>query len=262
MSDQTVFGSTSTASSPDKGVLPNNGNGDNTNSVVVLVGEGRKYRTVDDLAKAYMEADGFIEKLKDENRIYKEEAVKAKTIDDVLARLKQPTSATADDIPVTNKPAAPAFSPQDVAAIVKAEITGYETAKTREGNILKADAEMKKLFGEKAQEVFNAQAKDPATKQALQSLAEVAPDQFIALFTKGGVVGGSTTHSTINTGALDLEATGDRAANPNTKEYFTALRRKSPQVYYSTQTQLAMNKAAQANPKLFFGHDLDMSLGS
>lgn len=260
MSDQTVFGGTSTAPSPDKGTLPNVQNGDNTSPVAVLVGEGRKYKTMDDLAKAYLEADNFIEKLKDENRVYKEEVVKAKTIDDVLKRLQQPTDQGTNDSAPPASPATGNIRPEDVAAIVKREITGYETAKQRENNMLKADAAMKKVFGEKAQEVFNSVANTPETKQALQALAEVAPDQFVALFTKGGGASG-TSHSTINTGALDLDAIGDRAANPGTKDYYNKLRKESPQKYYSTDVQLAMSKAAQANPKLFFGRDLDMSLG-
>lgn len=256
MSDQTVFGGTSTAPNPDKGVVSTAGVIDNNSPVAVLVGEGRKYKTVEDLAKAYLEADGFIEKLKDENRVYKEEAVKAKTIDDVLDQLRAketPSSTTTSEVKAMP-------SATDIAAIVEAQITGRETARERQNNLLKADAKMKELFGEKAQEVFNSKATSDATRKALQNLAEVAPDQFVALFTKG-VDATAATPGTINTAALGISTAGDRKSNPGTKEYYTELRRKNPQVYYSTATQLEMNKAAQVNPQLFFGHDLDRSLG-
>ena len=40
---------------------------DTTGPLAILVGEGRKYRSVEDLASAYMNIDSFAEKLKDEN---------------------------------------------------------------------------------------------------------------------------------------------------------------------------------------------------
>mgnify|MGYP000205087855 CR=1 FL=1 len=52
--------------------------------VSALVGEGKKYKTLDDLAKGYINADGFIEQLKAENRELKEKATAAKTVDDVI----------------------------------------------------------------------------------------------------------------------------------------------------------------------------------
>jgi hypothetical protein len=260
MSDQTtIFGSTSTASNPDKGIVANQPVGDNDNPVAVLVGEGRKYKTEAELAKAYIQADGFIEQLKEENRKLREETAKAKTLDEVLERLKAPdvtTQSTTGDTTTTNS-----FTAADVAKIVKAEITGYETAKTRQTNLQKADAELKRVFGDKAQEVFNSAAPNAETRIAMQALAEVAPEQFLALFTKQ-TTGSTTVHSTVNTGALNNITANTRETNPGTKEYYNALRRSKPQVYYSQETQSAMNKAAQANPALFFGDgEFDTSLG-
>jgi hypothetical protein len=260
MSDQTtIFGSTSTASNPDKGIVANQPVADNNNPVAVLVGEGRKYKTDADLAKAYMEADSFIEQLKEENRKLREETAKAKTLDEVLERLKAPevtTQTTTGETTTTSS-----FTAADVAKIVKAEITGYETAKTRQTNLQKADQELKRLYGDKAQEVFNSAAPNAETRIAMQALAEVAPEQFLALFTKQ-TPSSTTVHSTVNTGALANNLGNNRETNPGTKEYYNALRRKEPQKYYSQDVQMAMNKAAQANPALFFGDGpFDTSLG-
>lgn len=260
MSDQTtIFGGNSTASSPDRGIVANQPIVDNDNPVAVLVGEGRKYKTEAELAKAYMQADGFIEQLKEENRKLREETAKAKTLDEVLERLKAPEVAThtTNENPTANS----SFSAADVAKIVKAEITGYETAKTRQANLQKADAELKRLYGDKAQEVFLNAAPNAETRVAMQALAEVAPDQFLALFTKQ-TPSSTTVHSTVNTAALGINSANNRETNPGTKEYYNALRRSSPQKYYSSEVQSAMNKAAQANPALFFGDGgFDTSLG-
>ena len=45
-----------------------------------LVGDGQKYKTPEELAKAYSNADQFIEQLKDENRKLREQAVSARQL--------------------------------------------------------------------------------------------------------------------------------------------------------------------------------------
>lgn len=227
-------------------------------SLEVLVGEGRKYKTTEDLAKSYMEADGFIEKLKDENRVLREQAAKAKTLEEVLDKLKQPAQTDG----VTPRPSGQNFSAEDVAKIVKAELTGYETTKTRQNNLALADSKMKELFGDKAKEVFDRAAPDADTKRVLQSLAEVNPTQFLALFHKQSDGSPVASQSSVNTGALHNSGSGSRETTPGTKEYWNALRRAKPMEYYSQKNQLAMLKDAQDNPTKFFGEaGLDMSLG-
>lgn len=258
MADQasSIFGS-------DKGqppaVKPNEGQpptGDNP--LATLVGEGRKYKSIDDLAKAYLQADGFIEQLKGENAQLREKAATAKTVDDVLqAMRKQPEASTTDK---GEDKGSQGLSADAVAKIVRDTVTGLETQKSREANLLKADAEMKKLFGDKAQEVFAAQAATPEAKQALMQLASVAPDKFVKLFSPGEPAKGSQTDSgsTVNSAALADTNQSARAMDPGCKEYFEAMRKdpKRRHEYYGAANQLAMHKAAQANPEKFFGRKL------
>lgn len=62
----------------------------------LLVGEGRKYRDDEQLAKAYIEIEDFVETLKGENKTLREKVASAKTVDDVLQRLKQPEASAQD----------------------------------------------------------------------------------------------------------------------------------------------------------------------
>ena len=115
---------------------------------------------------------------------------------------------------------------------------------------------MRKLYGEKAKEVFEAQARSPEAKKALMELASVDPDTFVKLFSPSSAQSqGSQTDSggSVNTTALDQSNQSGRAADSGTKEYYDQLRKTKPQSYYSTDVQLTMHKAAQANPAKFFG---------
>jgi hypothetical protein len=221
-------------------------------SVATLVGEGRKYKTVDELAKAYLHMDEFAEKLKSENATLRDEVSKAKTVDDVLKRLEAKPSASVQD-PDDKKGSTAGLSVQDVAKIVSDTLSGLETQRSRNANLLKADAAMKAIFGDKAGEVFAKEASTPEMKKTLMDLASVSPEKFVALFAPAKSGGGSQVDSktSVNTGALDTRSVSGREADPMCKEYYDALRRKDPRAYYSSAIQLQMNKAAVGNEKFF-----------
>ena len=224
--------------------------------ISLLVGEGRKYKTLEDLAKAYVNADTFIEQLKAENQELRNKVVETKTIDDVLERLQASQSnaavtTSADQVPSTN-----GLSAQDVAKIVQQTVTGLETAKAKQGNLLKADAKMKEVFGDKAGEVYSSVAKTPELQAAYMKLAEVDPEQFVSLFTKQGTTSQGSqvdSGSNVNTTISYSSNNSVRENTPGTKEYFAKVRREDPKKYFSQSFQLELNKAAQ-DPKKYFGN--------
>ena len=227
-------------------------------SVSLLVGEGRKYKTLDDLAKAYLNADGFIEQLKAENQELRSKTIEAKTIDEVLERLSANQSNAAQATASAQVSSTNGLSAGDVAKIVEQTVTGMETTKTRQGNLLKADQAMKAAFGDKAGEVYSSIAKTPELNEAYMKLAAVDPDQFVALFTKSGqgtasqgsqVDSGSSVNSTISYSSNN----NVRENTPGTKEYFSKVRREDPKRYFSSAFQLELNKAV-SDPKKYFGN--------
>jgi hypothetical protein len=227
---------------------------DTSEHLATLVGDARKYKTPDELAKAYLHLDEFAEKLKQENADLRAKVAESKTVADVLDRLNAEERQATQDQGGKKADQASSLSASDVAAIVRDTLTGMETARSRQENLLKADAEMKRLFGEKAAEVFAKEAVTPAMKKAMMDLASVSPEKFVALFQKeqpaptGSVNGGSK----VNTGALEHTDVSGRAADPECKEYYNTLRKKDPKRYYSSAVQLQMTRAATQNPTKFF----------
>lgn len=219
------------------------------NPVATLVGEGRKYKSVEELAKAYLSADGFIERLKTENHQLREVATKAKTIDEVLERLQSKEQEPVDKSVTPSE----VVSASDVAKIVEQTIRERDVVQTREANLKKADAALKNVLGEKAAEAFAKAADTPEKKQVLMDLAAVDPDKFVALFAPN--VTPRTTpvdHGSINTTAISLQA-GDRSSVTGTKEFFDKVRRDNPSKYYSQEFQIMMDKSVRNNPGLYYG---------
>ena len=259
MSDKGMFASSDQSQSPEvKQEVPAiQTQGDTQSQVAILVGEGRKYKTVEELAKAYLASDGFIEKLKGENSVLRTEVAKAQTLDQVLERLKQDQGSAARDqgaSKVDVSQGTPGLTQTDVAAIVARTLTGMETARTRETNLKTADAEMRKLFGDKAEEMFKKEASTPEMRKALTDLASVSPDKFVALFRPVTQAGSTVDHGTaVNSAALGNEQASGRAADPGCKEFYDHLRRTKPASYYSQAMQHQMNKVAVDAPNKFFG---------
>ncbi len=251
MPDQGIFGSDQSQPPNDSNSQQNSGDA-TKESLAILVGEGRKYKSVEDLAKAYLAADGFIEKLKEENGQLRTVAEKAKTIDEVLERISAKQPPKPDDTP---KKAPEGMSAEHVAQIVRDQLTGMETERTRVSNMVKSDELMKQLFGDKAKEVFDREANTPELRKTLMALAATSPEKFVTLFKEETSSKGSQmdSKSSVNTGALDGSAASGRAADSGTKEFYDTLRRKDPKKYYSSAIQLQMNNAAVANPNKFFG---------
>jgi hypothetical protein len=241
MTVDTIFGNeggdptivTTPPETKDQGLLPS------------LVGESQKYKSAEELAKAYVNADEFINQLKEENRKLREQAASAKTIDEVLERISKTDSKAADPLP--------ALSKEDVAAYVEQTLTGRELVKQRESNLLEADKLMKEKFGTKAAEVFKAKATTPELQQVYMELASKSPNDFVALF--AGVTAPTTPldSSSVST-TLTTASSGNRAAQEGTKEWAAKMRKEQPDIYWSSAFQTKLQQIVTKNPSLYFGN--------
>lgn len=214
-----------------------------------LVGEGKKYQSVDELAKAYMNADEFLETLKAENRELKEKATKVATIDEVMERINSQSKPA--DV-VADQPAqSQGLTKEELQALVEATVTGMETSKTRTENLKKANTLLKEAFGEKAEEAFKEVAKTPELEKVYQQLAEVDPQEFIKRF----VAVPKNTAAQPDTGGTAVLHTpgGNRIQVEGTKEFYDNIRRTNASLYYSQDFQLQMDKAVRSNPDKYYG---------
>lgn len=212
--------------------------------VSALVGEGQKYKTVDELAKAYLHADTFIQQLKEENQKYREQVASAKSIDDVLERLQQsqqPEQTTPAKVEQT-----------DISALVEQTLAQREAKKAQEANLLEADRLMKERHGERAVELFKAKANTPELQQLYMQLAAKSPQDFVALFGEPQQVGNTMQSASVNSTNIPSHGVS-REKIEGTKEWFSRMRREEPQKFYSSAMQVRFSKAATENPKLYFG---------
>lgn len=239
MTDGTVFGAGSTNTEAPQATEQTTQEQSLLNA---LVGEKQKYKSVEDLAKAYANADEFIQKLKVENEALRKQAASSATLDDVLARLSKPAEPQRTE-------AAPSLTPEEIAALVEKTVTGRETAMTREKNLLAADKLMKEKFGEKAVEKFNAKATTPELKKLYTDLASQDPAHFVSLFTEP--VTQSAAMDTGSQSTANLSPNQGAAPAEWSKEWVQKVRKENPSRYWSADFQYQLQDKVIKNPSLY-----------
>jgi len=223
------------------------------NLIDQLVGEGKKFQTVEDLAKGKAESDKFIEQLqletkglRDQLKDLEAKASKAQTLQEVLDKLKPATNSSEDG---SNQPT---LNPDELKNLVKNFVSETEQEKSRQTNREQANAKLiSKFQGDeaKAKEYLVGKARELGMPlKDLQALAETSPNAFSTL------VGISQTPrpnssptgmGTVNTEAAFNSSMGDPSRL--TVEYYRDLKAKDSKLFWSTQVQQQLYKTAAKN---------------
>lgn len=223
------------------------------NVMEALVGEGKTYKTVEDLAKGKLNADIHISKIELENKELRDKLAGAKTVDDLLEKINAKTVLEPDNSGNGDPKTSTGLSADQIAELVNKQIQTNATAGRKAANKAAAENKLKELFGDKAGEVFNKEASTPELRAALINLAEVDPTKFVNLFVKEPIKTGSidTGENGRNTQVIDV---GNSQIQPGTQAWYSALRKKDIKTYLSAEMQLRMHSDAQANPAKYFGN--------
>jgi hypothetical protein len=141
-----------------------------------LVGEGKKYATLNDALKSIPHAQTHIQTLTGELAVSKEELTKRKTTEELIAQIKSDASKA------TGTPEAPSIDINSVGNMVDERLANIENAKTASSNATQvADAFVAK-FGDKAEEVYNSMAVESGlTVEALNKLTASSPKAVLKL---------------------------------------------------------------------------------
>lgn len=211
-------------------------------SIEDFVGEGKKYASVEEAAKANIHAQGFIEQLKRENEGMREdierlqrEAEKGRTLEEVEQRLagRMATQKTTEE---SQGPSA-----QDIETLLETRIgerlpeylKEFQSRQTAEQNEAVVSEQLRQRYGEKAKEALGERAKELGMSlDDMRSLAQRSPKAVLGLFPESSRVTPATKGS-VNTEAVT--GSGERS-----NQYYSNLRRENPKEYWSPRVQQQM----------------------
>ena len=201
--------------------------GSESSALSELVGEGKKFATIEDLAKGKQEADLFIDKLEGEAKLKVEQMVeleakaqKNHTVAELIEAVKKTNESTTEgNQPVSN---------EDLSKMVKTIMDGEHVEQTKATNRAQANkAVLDKLNGdvEAARSYVAERAKALGTTvDKLQALGEDSPSAFQKLM--------EIDPSTVQSGVTSLQgsqAPTDTAIvidGHHTKAYYDALKKE------------------------------------
>lgn len=222
-----------------------------------LVGEDKKYKTPDDIARAKVHADLTIAQRERENRELREELDRRLSAEELLARARQaPNGTVQNNPPVTpTEPTAPKVPEGDDLAARIREITRAEREQEiRETNLTQSVDKLVEVYGseDRANQAVRAKAQELGVSvEWLQSAAAQSPKAFLSYFNVDQAPKPTTpaSSSDVNTAALRHNTGG---VKEGTYAYYAAMRKENPRLYYTPATQNKMFADAKRLGQAFY----------
>lgn len=143
--------------------------------VAGLIGEGKKYATLELALKSLTPAQAHIAKLEEENRQLREAGQQAQNIEEVYAAVKE-------RLELERVPTPQGLDPASVAALVDGRIAEVTMAQKLAANEASFKAVLSETFGDKAGEKFNTTAEALGyTRAEFSELARTRPNAALKL---------------------------------------------------------------------------------
>lgn len=223
------------------------------NPLETLVGEGKKYKTVEELAKAYLHADQTIAQRNREHEELRVELAARQSVEELLQKASTPNPATQPE-PEAHQPAKPALTADELAALVRNEISKTSQEAQTASNVNTVASKLIEIYGDEAK--ANAYVRQRAAElgvsvEFLQDAAAKSPKAF---FTVIGLdekaVNASPTRSDVNPQAFSQSNPGQVKAG--TYKFYESLRKSNPSAYFSPKIQNQMHREALEKGSSFF----------
>ena len=166
-----------------------------------LVGQGKKYATVEEALKSVPHAQNHIKTLTEELQAAKTELEKRKTAEQLLDEIKS-------GIKPVEQPSSSSLTPDNVAQLVEQAITRQKQEQDAARNVEQVTSTFTSKYGDKAEEIFIALAKDNGLSvQQLNLLSKTSPAVVLKLAGlvagKQAPVSGGKLETTVDTSKLN-----------------------------------------------------------
>ena len=222
-----------------------------TNYLDRLVGPGKKFATVEDLAKGKWESDEtFIPQITKENKELRDTVSQQTTLQEILDKLDERARTSSQeptgDDDSTRGAAKAAMSKEDIAALVKQIANEERTQASQEQNLMATVQELKRAWGDNWQRTLVSKREELGlTEEFMNSIAYKSPKALLNL------VGASTQTRQVNPNAhlapknqMATNASGDQMGTVKNEAYWEKMFQKDPDLYKSPAMVVERHKAA------------------
>lgn len=234
--------------------------------VDTLVGEDKKYKSADELAKAYAHSDAYIAQMKAE-RV--EEKARLKVLEDMLnARQKNSNvegenlnSSKQDDPPARHEEPDNRRSSEENNSDLDIEsrfAEFYEKQKEKDSfsnNVETAAKRLVEKFGSETEANKFVRSKAQELKVSVDWLMDMAgrsPDALYRTLGVDGITSKSSPNSTFDNAINGAAFRKESNSSSRNFKYYEDIRKSDPKAYYSASTQAQLMKDAREQGSAFY----------
>lgn len=216
-----------------------------------LVGENRKFRSTEDLARGKAEADAYINQLKAQLDEAKQELRTRESLEELLTKRETPKFAPRnEDQPQVDHTMemdrnVNEFTPEKLEALLEEKLTQRESQRSRERNFTTVQADLNKAYGANTQVVLTkVQEELGVSKDWLNALAGDNPKAFMKLVSDTAP---KSTQSPSLFAPPTSQIRSDAFRPDDTMRgwaYYQKLKASNPKEYESERVQMDMHRDA------------------
>lgn len=216
---------------------------DSVDYVDQLVGDGKKFKDVKELAKGKAEADRYIELLKTRLDEATKEINTRTSLDSFLKEIKTAKQPKPDDVidpPVVDQKSG--LDDSELEERLEKLIAQREGKKISQTNLQKVQTVVQENFGSNAKTVLTNKSKELGI--SLQRLEEIAAESPSAFYRLTGIEE-NRAPSGVAMPRSSISPSVAAASGIKNKAYFDKLKQSDPKKYFSPQTTVDMIRARQ-----------------
>lgn len=219
-----------------------------------LVGEGKKFKSADDLAKSKLEADRFIEQLKKEADEARTELRSRLSLEELseqlLSRAAQPNPTP--PVEASRRQDDPAPTPQpNLQEEVKKLLAEEKSRASRENNISQTRAALKERFGGDYNATLRQITEElGVSDKFLSDMAATAPAAFLKLVDSVQAPDVNRPTSPPQSGVDTSKQFNQQLSKNNA--YYQKMRKEDPKLYFSKRIQTELHNEAMRQGQKFF----------
>jgi hypothetical protein len=216
-----------------------------------LVGEGKKFKTVEDLARGKAESDLFIQhknrefdSLAKDYLALREEYNTGPKLQELIDRLAQQQQLASSDHTPANEDTKPVMDSKEMESLISSKIQEHETSRKQEANFNLVREKLKERFGNNYKDTFRTQIEELGlTENFVNQLAREQPRVFIRTFGLDAPIN-TENFQTPPKSNQRSDSFAPRGAEKRTWAYYQKMKKDQPKLYLEPKTQVQMHQDA------------------